>query len=105
MSMLNENRKSSKVLDAIRIDGGQIRGHLNELVKSSVEETLNDLQDAVADNLCGAGKFGRSPERMDTRSGTYSRRLHTKIVVVTLNVPRLRSLPFETQAIERYKRR
>ena len=42
---------------------------------------------------------------MDTRSGSYSRKLHTKAGDVTLKVPRLRSLPFETQIIERYKRR
>mgnify|MGYP006211051589 FL=1 len=105
MSRLNENRKSGKVLDAIRIDAGQIRGHLDALVKSSVEETLNGLLDAEADSLCGAGKYERSPERVDTRSGSYSRKLHTKAGEVTLKVPRLRSLPFETQIIERYKRR
>jgi transposase-like protein len=36
---------------------------------------------------------------VDTRSGSYSRRLHTKAGEVTLKVPRLRSLPFETQII------
>jgi putative transposase len=102
MSRLNENRKSGKVLDAIRIDEGQIRGHLDTLVKSSVEETLNGLLDAEADSLCGAGKYEKSPERVDTRSGSYSRKLHTKAGEVTLKVPRLRSLPFETQIIVRY---
>ena len=101
MSRLNENRKSGKVLDAIRIDERQIRGHLDALVKSSVEETLNGLLDAEADSLCGAVKYERSPERVDTGSG----RLHTKAGEVTLKVPRLRSLPFETQIIERYKSR
>jgi transposase-like protein len=103
MSRLNENRKSGKVLDAIRIDAGQIRGHLDALVKSSVEETLNGLLDAEADSLCGTVKYERSPERVDTGSGSYSRSLHTKAGEVTLKVPRLRSLPFETQIIERYK--
>ncbi len=92
-------------MDAIRIDEGQIRGHLDALVKSSVEETLNGLLDAEADSLCGAGKYERSPERVDTRSGSYIRRLHAKAGEVFLKVPRLRSLPFETQIIERYKRR
>jgi transposase-like protein len=92
-------------LDAIRIDEGQIRGHLDALVKSSVEETLNGLLDAEADSLCGTVKYERSPERVDTGSGSYSRSLHTKAGEVTLKVPRLRSLPFETQIIERYKRR
>ena len=42
---------------------------------------------------------------MDTRSGSYNRKLQTKAGEVTLQVPRLRTLPFETQIIERYKRR
>jgi putative transposase len=78
MSWLNENRKSGKVFDAIQIDERQIRSHLDALVKSSVEETLNGLLDAEADSLCGAGKYERSPERVDMRSGSYSRRLLRK---------------------------
>ena len=42
---------------------------------------------------------------MDTRSGSYNRKLQTKAGEVTLQVPRLRTLSFETQIIERYKRR
>lgn len=38
-------------------------------------------------------------------NGNYTRKLHNKAGEVTLQVPRLRSLPFETQIIERYKRR
>jgi len=29
--------------DAIRVDAGQLRGHVDEVVRSSVEETLNAL--------------------------------------------------------------
>jgi len=42
---------------------------------------------------------------VDTRSSSYNRKLQTKAGEVTLQVPRLRTLPFETQIIERYKRR
>jgi transposase-like protein len=91
--------------DAIRIDEGQVRGHLDELVRTSVEETLNSLLEAEADVLCGARRYERSPERLDTRAGHYERQLVTKAGEVTLKMPRLRSLPFETQIIERYRRR
>jgi putative transposase len=37
--------------------------------------------------------------------GSYDRQLHTKAGEVTLTVPKLRSLPFETAIIERYRRR
>lgn len=61
--------------------------------------------EAEADQLCGAQRYERSPDRVDTRAGSYERRLQTKAGQVTLKVPRLRSLPFETQIIERYRRR
>ena len=46
-----------------------------------------------------------SADRIDTRAGHYERKLHTKAGEVSLKVPKLRSLPFETQIIERYRRR
>ena len=90
---------------AFRIDEAQVRGHVDRVVRESVEQTLNGLLDAEAKQLCGAGKYERTDARKDTRAGSYKRKLHTKAGEVTLKVPRLRSLPFETQIIERYKRR
>lgn len=98
--------ESEKVLSrAIKIDEIEVKKHLDGLVRESVEETLNGLLDAEADKLCGAKRYERSEERVDTRAGSYNRRLHTKAGEVTLKVPRLRSLPFETQVIERYRRK
>lgn len=91
--------------DTLQIDAAKVRGHLDEMVRSSVEETLNAMLDAEADELCGAKRYERTPDRVDTRAGSYSRHLETKAGKVKLNVPKLRSLPFETQIIERYKRR
>jgi len=89
----------------VQIDDGKIRAHLDEMVRSTVEETLNALLDAEADFLCGARKYERTEGRKDTRAGSYDRQLHTKAGEVTLQVPKLRSLPFETAIIERYRRR
>jgi putative transposase len=36
----------------VQIDEGRIREHLDEVVRSTVEETLNALLDAEADHLC-----------------------------------------------------
>ena len=49
--------------DAIRVDAGQLRSHIDEAVRSSVEETLNGLLDAEADQICGAQRYERSAER------------------------------------------
>ena len=70
-----------------------------------MENTLNSLLDAEADALCGASRYERSPERVDTRAGYYTRQLQTKAGEVTLKMPKLRKLPFETFIIERYRRR
>jgi len=82
-----------------------VREHLDRIVVSTVQDTLNALLDAEADRLCGAGRYERSEERVDTRAGHYTRQLQTKAGEVSLKVPKLRSLPFETAIIERYKRR
>jgi len=89
----------------VHVDEEKIRGHVDEVVRSSVEATLNGLLDAEADQLCGAERYERSADRVDGRAGSYDRKLQTKAGEVTLKVPRLRSLPFETQIIERYRRR
>lgn len=91
--------------DVFRIDEGQVRGHVDRIVVESVEQALNGLLEAEAASLCGAGRYERTDARKDTRAGSYNRKLQTKAGEVTLKVPRLRSLPFETQIIERYKRR
>ena len=96
---MNQNDK------IIQLDEDQLREHLDRKITESVEETLNGLLDAEADRLCGASRYERSNDRVDTRAGHYTRKLHTKAGEVHLKVPKLRSLPFETQIIERYRRR
>src|SRR6201997_1802106 len=90
---------------AIRVDEKQLRGHIDEAVRSSVEETLNALLDAEAEGICRAQRYERSGERVDPRAGHYERKLQTKAGEVQLRVPKLRNLPFETAIIERYRRR
>ena len=47
----------------IKIDEARIRDHLGEMVRGTVEETLNALLDAEADQFCGAGRYERSEAR------------------------------------------
>jgi len=89
----------------IRIDEGELRGHVRQMVRESVEQMLNDMLEAEADAPCGAKRYERRPERVDTRAGHDERKRLTSSGEVTLRVPRLRNLPFETQIIERYRRR
>jgi len=104
--MNNSNSKTEQTMsNAVTLDPGAVETHVNEIVRTSVEETLNGLLDAEADELCGAQRYERSPERTDGRAGHYQRKFETKAGEVTLRVPKLRRGTFETQIIERYKRR
>ena len=62
----------------VQIDEKRIKDHLGELVRGTVEDTLNSLLDAEAEALCGAQRYERTPERTDYRAGSYDRKLHTK---------------------------
>jgi transposase-like protein len=89
----------------IKIDEAQVQQHLGELVRSTVEETLNAMLDAEADHLCNAQRYEHTEARTDQRAGHYKRKLHTKAGEVELKVPKLRRATFETAIIERYRRR
>ena len=58
----NEGRSMGQV---IKIDEARIRDHLGEMVRGTVEETLNAMLDAEADELCGAWRYQRSADRVD----------------------------------------
>lgn len=89
----------------IKIDEQEVKTHLGKVVKETVEETLNGMLDAEADALCKAQRYQRSPDRADKRSGYYKRNLETSSGSVELKIPKLRTIPFESAIIERYKRR
>ncbi len=91
--------------DAIKINESQIQAHLGKLVRSTVEETLNEMLDAEADQLCNARRYERTDQRANGRAGHYKRRFHTTSGEVELKMPKLRYAKFETAIIERYKRR
>ena len=53
----------------IKIDESQIQTHLDKMVRSTVEETLNGLLDAEAEQLCNAKRYERTQERTNARAG------------------------------------
>jgi transposase-like protein len=89
----------------VQLNEKVIKTELKELVRQSVEEVLNGLLDEEADRLTNARKYERTEGRRDTRAGHYTRKLLTGAGEVELEVPKLRTLTFETAIIERYKRR
>ena len=103
---MEDSRKSNKrEAKVIHIDEGELKKNISEIVRQSVEDTLNSLLDAEADELCRAKRYERNSQRASTRAGHYSRNLQTTSGEVRLKVPKLRDLPFETAIIDRYRRR
>jgi putative transposase len=68
-----QNRTSANaekdLSNVIKIDEGQIQRHLGEMVRSTVEETLNAMLDAEADQLCNARRYEHTEGRTDQRAG------------------------------------
>ena len=91
--------------EIIHLNEPEIKKQLEKMVREKVEETLNAMLDEEADQITRAHRYEPTEDRADTRAGHYTRKLVTKAGEVTLKVPKLRKLPFETAIIERYKRR
>jgi transposase-like protein len=89
----------------IQLNEGIIKNELKELVRSSVEETLNGLLEQEAEALTKAAKYERTESREGYRSGHYERNLTTTSGDVSLKIPKLKGISFETAIIERYRRR
>lgn len=89
----------------VQLNEEVIKSELKDLVRGSVEETLNELLEAEADRLTQAARYERNEQRQGYRSGHYDRNLTTTAGNVKLHVPRLKGVAFETAIIERYRRR
>ena len=77
---MSKEQSTKKRGEIIKINEGEIREHLGEIVRGSVEDTLNGLLDAEADRLCNARRYERTEGRKDYRAGKYERSLETKAV-------------------------
>ena len=65
---------------------------------------MDELLDKEAETLTQAARYERNEARRGYRSGHYDRKLTTTSGDVTLHMPRLKGIPFETAIIERYRR-
>jgi len=105
MNQKKESTEAAKNLNrVIKIDEARIHSHLDEMIRDTVQETLNKMLDDEADRLCNAQRYEHTEGRTDTRAGSYGRRLHTKAGPVNLKVPRLRKATLEAVIIEHYRR-
>ena len=89
----------------LQVDQAMLETTLDWMVRKSVEETLNAMLDAEADEITGAARYERSGERKAYRAGHYERDLTVKAGKMSLKVPKLKGAVFESAVIERYRRR
>ena len=79
----------------VSFDDEPVKSKLRELVRKTIEETINAMLDEEADQLVGAGPYERTDERgFTTTSGQ-----------VTLKMPKPKGMRFAAAVVERYKRR
>lgn len=62
----------------LQVDQAMLETTLDRMVRKSVEETLNAMLDAEADEITGAARYERSGERKAYRAGHYERDLTVK---------------------------
>ena len=77
----------------VSVDEESLRKDIENLVRKTVEETLNALLDEEASELVGAGRYERTAGREAYRSGHYARKLVTGAGEVELNVPSCAARP------------
>ena len=63
----------------LQVDQAMLETTLDRMVRKSVEETLNAMLDAEADEITGAARYERSGDRKAYRAGHYECDLTVKV--------------------------
>jgi putative transposase len=81
------------------------RDFVQEQVRQAIRATFIDILEEEVSQFIGAGRYERTPTRLDRRAGHRTRTIGTTAGVIDdLPVPRTRG-GFHTQLFERYRRR
>jgi transposase-like protein len=88
----------SELLDAFRAGDGV------DLIRESVRAVLQELIEAEAAEVIGAGRYQRTATRVTDRNGSRPRLLTTKAGDVALSIPKLRAGSFFPSVLEPRRR-
>lgn len=91
--------------EILQFDHANFETELDRLVSRRVEELLNAMLDAEADELTASKRYERTDGRRAYCAGHYERGLTVKAGSMTLRVPKLKGAFFDSQIIDRYRRR
>ena len=91
--------------EIIQFDQAMFESKLDRMVREKVEQTIDLMPDAEADEIANAARYERSGDRKAFRAGHYDRHLTAKAGGLSLRIPKLKGEVFRSQVIERYRRR
>ena len=77
----------------IQFDDAMFESKLDALVRIKVEQTINAMLDAEADEITNAARYERKTDRKAFRAGHYERTLTAKAGKLSLKVPKLKGRP------------
>lgn len=95
MAQLNITLNHEEILQLMALDR-------NEAFKNLLKECLNLFMRAESEEQLGARPYERTSGRTDSRNGSYTRELKTRIGTIELTVPRHRNVPFKTLVFDNY---
>lgn len=95
MAQLNITLNHEEILQLMSLDR-------NEAFKNLLKECLNLFMRAESEEQLGARPYERTAGRTDSRNGSYTRELKTRIGTIELTVPRHRNVPFKTLVFDNY---
>ena len=75
----------------VTLNEESLKSDLRELVRKTVEDTLNGLLEEEANGLVGAERYERTAKREAYRVGHYERRLATTSGEVAIRMPSSRA--------------
>ncbi len=90
--------------EILTLDEAKVKDWVNSQIRGALKELLEQIMTTEVEELVGATPYERSEGRKDHRNGKRQRTLKTRVGEIELDIPRLRSLGFQTRVIERYRR-
>ncbi len=96
--MVINNMNETEAIGKLVEQGG------GNFIRLLLQRALQELIDAEAAAVIGAGKYERSSERSNLRNGTRERELDTRAGTLQLQVPKLRSGSFFPNVLEPRRR-
>lgn len=77
-------------VDLVNLVGNVLEGQQGDMLKAALSTFLHALMDVQVAERCGAAYGERSADRTNSRNGTRSRALETRLGTVELEIPKLR---------------